>query len=129
MPDPDLTPLVNPQKKLGGLDSVWYNPSHLVHARSGLETIHPIGEPVPSLTQLPWRAGSHSRYTLRLLPGPSIEQRLRVLSTRLDLGFSLGLQFDELAYVVLLVQRMLHAWQRAYHAHKHERRVVYHSEA
>jgi len=83
----------------------------------------------------PWQLPSSSppssskRYILRLLPGPSIEFLLQDLSTRLSLGFSPGRQFDELAADVLRVQDVLHAWQRGYHAYKHERRVVYHSEA
>ena len=89
------------------------------------------GELQPSHMQSssPLSQESSRQYTLRLLPGPPIEQRLRDLSLLFEAGCSTRADLDALAHAVLLVGHTLYAWQRGYHAFKHERRVIYNGKA
>ncbi len=85
----------------------------------------PFLSPLPSAQPLP----SPKRYMLRSLSERPVEELLETVQSLLREGFSLGQQFDALARETLHLQAELHAWQRGYHAHKHERRVVYRGEA
>ncbi len=101
---------------------VYTNPN-LVGTRTGVEPSD-SGELVPSLsTTSP--SGSSGRYKLSILPGLPIEQQLLDLSRLHASGCSTRAQLDALAVETLRVGRTLFAWQRGYHAFKHERRVVY----
>ena len=90
----------------------------------------PLGDPVPSLHRSsPPSSQDSTRFTLRLLGGPSYEHGLRELADLLDGGFASQSEFNEHNLRVNEVLAALYAWVRGYHAHKRERRVVYDAQA